>query len=76
MQDFNWNKLQNGSDIRGVALEGVPNENVNLTPAVAKILGQSFAIWLSKKVAKAPADRKSTRLNSSHVSQSRMPSSA
>jgi phosphomannomutase len=52
MQDFNWNKLQNGSDIRGVAIEGVPNENVNLTPEIAKILGQSFASWLSQKVNK------------------------
>ena len=38
MQDFNWNKLQNGSDLRGVALEGVPNEQVNLTPEIAKKL--------------------------------------
>ena len=53
MQDFNWNKLQNGSDIRGVAIEGVPNENVNLTPEVAKILGQSFASWLSQKLNKS-----------------------
>jgi phosphomannomutase len=52
MQDFNWNKLQNGSDIRGIALEGVPNENVNLTPEIAKILGQAFATWLSQKVNK------------------------
>jgi phosphomannomutase len=51
-QDFNWNKLQNGSDIRGIALEGVPNEKVNLTPEIAKILGQAFAIWLSQKVNK------------------------
>ncbi|WP_310424598.1 phosphomannomutase/phosphoglucomutase [Chamaesiphon sp. VAR_48_metabat_135_sub] len=52
MQNFNWNKLQNGSDIRGIALEGVPNEHVNLTPEIAKILGQAFASWLSQKVNK------------------------
>jgi phosphomannomutase len=52
VQDFNWNKLQNGSDIRGIALEGVPDENVNLTPEIAKILGQAFAIWLSQQVNK------------------------
>jgi phosphomannomutase len=51
-QDFNWNKLQNGSDIRGIALEGVPNENINLNPEIAKILGQAFAIWLSQQVNK------------------------
>ena len=25
-------KLQNGSDVRGIAVEGVPDEKVNLTP--------------------------------------------
>jgi phosphomannomutase len=49
-QDFNWNKLQNGSDIRGIAIEGVSNEQVNLTPEIAKILGQALASWLSKKI--------------------------
>ena len=34
--DFDWKKLQNSSDIRGVALEGVPNEIVNLTPDIAE----------------------------------------
>jgi phosphomannomutase len=42
-----WKKLQNGSDIRGIAMEGVPGERVNLTPAVAEILGRSFASWLN-----------------------------
>ncbi len=55
-QDFNWNKLQNGSDIRGIALEGVLNENVNLTPQIAKILGQAFVVWLSQKVGKPTAE--------------------
>jgi phosphomannomutase len=55
-QDFNWNKLQNGSDIRGIALEGVPTENVNLTPEIAKILGQAFATWLSQKVNKSHSE--------------------
>ena len=31
---MDWKKLQNGSDIRGVALEGVPGETVNITPEV------------------------------------------
>jgi len=47
--DFkNWKKLQNGSDIRGVALEGIPGESVNLPPEVATILGKSFATWLDR----------------------------
>jgi phosphomannomutase len=39
---INWQKLQNGSDIRGVAIAGVSNEPVNLTPEVVNILGRAF----------------------------------
>ncbi|PZU98495.1 MAG: phosphomannomutase/phosphoglucomutase [Pseudanabaena sp.] len=53
MQNFDWKKLQNGSDIRGVAIAGVPNEEVNLTPEIANILGKSFAIWLSQRSNKS-----------------------
>ncbi len=56
MQDFNWKKLQNGSDIRGVAIAGVANEDVNLTPEIVKILGQAFASWLSQKLDKPISD--------------------
>ncbi|NJN29229.1 MAG: phosphomannomutase/phosphoglucomutase [Synechococcales cyanobacterium RM1_1_8] len=55
MQDFNWNKLQNGSDIRGVAVAGVANEPVNLTPAVVQRLGQAFTAWLAAKLGKPVA---------------------
>ena len=49
-------KLQNGSDIRGVALEGIEGEHVNLTPNIANIIGQAFAQWLSEKTQK-PANQ-------------------
>jgi phosphomannomutase len=49
-----WKKLQNGSDIRGVALAGVAGENLNLTPQVAEVLGESFAIWLGRKGFEKP----------------------
>ncbi len=45
-------KLQNGSDVRGVALPGVEGENVNLTPEICNKIGQAFAEWLSKKLNK------------------------
>jgi phosphomannomutase len=48
-QEMNWKKLQNGSDIRGVALEGVKGEPVNLTPIVVGQLGKSFVSWLKKR---------------------------
>jgi phosphomannomutase len=56
MKDFNWKKLQNGSDIRGVALEGIANEEVNLTPEVAKILGRVFVRWLTQKAGKRASE--------------------
>ena len=48
---MNWKKLQNGSDIRGVALEGVAGEEVNLTPEVATTLGKAFVQWLRNKTS-------------------------
>lgn len=56
MQDFNWKKLQNGSDIRGVAIAGVSDEPVNLTPEIAQRLGQAFATWLAQKLEKSPTE--------------------
>ena len=49
VQPMSWKQLQNGSDIRGVALEGVADESVNLTPERVKILGQAFVTWLSQQ---------------------------
>ncbi len=42
-------KLQNGSDIRGIACEGVAGETVNLTPNAGNKIGQGFAHWLAAK---------------------------
>lgn len=51
-------KLQNGSDVRGVALEGIEGENVNLTPDISNRIGQAFAEWLSKNTGKKISDLK------------------
>lgn len=56
MQEFTWTTLQNGSDIRGVALEGVADEAVNLTPEVVSILGKAFVQWLEQKQGTAATD--------------------
>jgi|TARA_A100001015_G_scaffold314678_1_gene424671 phosphomannomutase len=45
----NWSSLQNGSDIRGVALEGVADEPVTLTPDIARTLGWAFADWIKEE---------------------------
>uniref|UniRef100_J3MKG9 phosphoglucomutase (alpha-D-glucose-1,6-bisphosphate-dependent) n=2 Tax=Oryza brachyantha TaxID=4533 RepID=J3MKG9_ORYBR len=42
-------KLQNGSDIRGVAVAGVVGEPVNLTEPVTEAIAIAFAAWLLNK---------------------------
>jgi phosphomannomutase len=49
MSDTNWFSLQNGSDIRGVASEGIAGQTVNLTPKVIQKLAISFVLWLQEK---------------------------
>ncbi|GFP95976.1 phosphoglucosamine mutase [Phtheirospermum japonicum] len=39
-------KLQNGSDIRGVAVDGVEGEPVSLTEPVTEAIATAFAAWL------------------------------
>lgn len=48
--------LQNGSDIRGIACEGVEGEAVNLTPEIANLIGQAFVAWLANKLGKKETD--------------------
>ncbi len=43
---MDYKKLQNGSDIRGVALEGIEGQHVNLTETVCRDIGRGFALWL------------------------------
>ena len=47
-------KLQNGSDIRGIACEGVAGEAVNLTEEAGNLIGGGFARWLAEKKGKNP----------------------
>eukprot|EP00258_Populus_trichocarpa_P050308 XP_024466327.1 uncharacterized protein LOC7468417 isoform X2 [Populus trichocarpa] len=42
-------KLQNGSDIRGVAVPGVEGEPVTLTEPVTEAIAAAFSAWLSEK---------------------------
>ncbi|OSX71554.1 hypothetical protein BU14_0522s0007 [Porphyra umbilicalis] len=48
-------RLQNGSDVRGVALPLVPTEPVTLTPADAADIGAAFAAWAAASVGVPPA---------------------
>ncbi len=46
-------KLQNGSDIRGIALEGIENETPNLGREETIRLTVGFIKWLGEKTGKA-----------------------
>ncbi len=48
--------LQNGSDIRGISLDGVEGEAVNFTGAEAARLALAFADWLAEKLEKQTYD--------------------
>jgi len=49
---MDYRKLQNGSDIRGVALEGIEGQHVNLTEKVCRDIGRGFALWLRERTGK------------------------
>lgn len=51
---MNLSKLQNGSDIRGISLTGIPGEDPNLTQKETVPLTKGFLLWLSKKTGKKP----------------------
>ncbi|KAK9676323.1 hypothetical protein RND81_11G069000 [Saponaria officinalis] len=43
-------RLQNGSDVRGVALEGEKGRTVDLTPPAVEAIAESFGEWLKEKL--------------------------
>ncbi|MCI8496841.1 MAG: phosphomannomutase/phosphoglucomutase [Clostridiales bacterium] len=49
---IDWKRLQNGSDIRGIALEGIEGQHVNLTPEVVQTIASAFGVWLSRRLNK------------------------
>jgi phosphomannomutase len=46
-------RLQNGSDVRGVALDGVEGAPVTLTEDIARTIGYAFSKWLEKRIGKS-----------------------
>ena len=51
-----WKQFKSGTDIRGVASEGVPGQEINLTDEVVEKISAGFVLWLSEKTNK-PASR-------------------
>jgi phosphomannomutase len=48
MNETNWFSLQNGSDIRGVASDGIAGQTINLTPQVFQKIAVAFILWLNE----------------------------
>ncbi len=74
MSNYDFRSLQNGSDIRGVALEGVAGEPVNLDDTAVSRLARGFLFWLSRKTDKKPAELtvtvgRDSRLSGEHLCQ-------
>lgn len=53
-----YKKLQNGSDIRGVAVAGVKGEDVNLTARRVAQIGGAFVTFLAERSGRAAGDLK------------------
>ncbi|KAJ0967623.1 hypothetical protein J5N97_024540 [Dioscorea zingiberensis] len=66
-EKIDFRKLQNGSDIRGVAVAGVKGEPVNLTEPVTEAIAASFAAWLCDR--KKPDGSKPLRVSVGHDSR-------
>lgn len=72
MEIKNIKKLQNGSDVRGVVMEGVPGEIVNFTQEMAMKIAFAFGSWLEKKLGKTPmtfAVGRDSRLSGEYLAQ-------
>lgn len=48
--------LQNGSDIRGIATEGIEGQHINLDSTAISRIAQAFVLWLAKRTGKPVSD--------------------
>ncbi len=67
-----YKQFKSGTDIRGVASEGVEGQPVNLTDDVLQKMADGFVLWLAKKVNKAPdalkiAVGRDSRISGPHI---------
>lgn len=67
-----WKQLKSGTDIRGVASEGVDGEAVNLTDETLGKLAGGFALWLSARAGKPVKELRVAVGHDSRVSAERI----
>ena len=54
MLDSYWKQFKSGTDIRGVASEGVAGQEINLTDENIEKMAGGFVLWLNAKTGKKP----------------------
>ncbi len=67
-----WQKLKNGTDIRGTASENPFGEEINLTGEAVTALARAFYVWLQKRTGKQSptvAVGHDSRLSSPHLAE-------
>lgn len=67
-----WNNLQSGTDIRGIASEGIDGQEINLTDDVVGKIAQGFAQWLADTQQKPFGELKIAVGHDSRISAPRM----
>ena len=67
-----YSKLKSGTDIRGVAVEGVPGEPFTLTDEVVETIAAAFLVWCERHLSKAAAGLKLAVGHDSRISADRI----
>lgn len=72
MLNKEYGVFKSGTDIRGVASEGVPGFEVNMTNERVERMANGFLLWLSKKVNKSVSELKVSVGRDSRISGERI----
>lgn len=67
-----WKQFKSGTDIRGVASEGVEGQSINLTDDVLLKMTSGFLLWLGKKAGKPCSECKVAVGHDSRISAERI----
>ena len=67
-----WSSLKNGSDIRGVASEGIPGVSINLTDEVVDKIAKAFVLFTVKRTNKKAEEIKIAIGHDSRISAGRL----
>lgn len=72
MLERKWKHFKSGTDIRGVAVDGVAGEPLDLTDEILTKMANGFALWLMKKTGKPANELKVIVGHDSRISAERI----